>query len=53
VNGPPIIGSNLSATSRAMEANPEQARQILANRGEQHRGILNLQGIKRLAEAGG
>jgi len=32
-----------------MEANPEQARQILANRREQCRGILNLQGIKRLA----
>ena len=53
VNGPLIIGPNLSATGRAMEANPEQARQILANRREQHRGILNLQGIKRLAEAGG
>ena len=50
-----IIGPNLSATGRAMEANPDQARQILANRREQHRGnmLLNLQGIKRLAEMGG
>ena len=48
-----IIGPSLSATGRAMEANPGQAQQILANRREQHRGnmILNLQGIKRLAEA--
>lgn len=49
-----VIGPSLSATGRAMEANPEQARQILANRREQHRGnmILNLEGIKRLAESG-
>ena len=48
-----IIGPSLSATGRAMEANPDQAQQILTNRREQHRGnmILNLQGIKRLAEA--
>ena len=48
-----IIGPSLSATGRAMEANPDQAQQILANRREQHRGnmILNLQGIKDLAEA--
>ena len=50
-----VIGPNLSATGRAMEANPGQAQQILANRREQHRGnmILNLQGIKRLVESGG
>mgnify|MGYP001403411021 FL=1 len=49
-----VIGPSLSATGRAMEANPEQARQILTNRREQHRGnmILNLEGIKRLAESG-
>ena len=48
-----IIGPSLSATGRAMEANPDQAQQILANRREQHRGnmVLNLHGIKRLAEA--
>tara|TARA_B100000749_G_scaffold252316_1_gene218518 strand:- start:3758 stop:3874 length:117 start_codon:yes stop_codon:yes gene_type:complete len=36
-----------------MEANPDRAAQILANRREQHRGnmTLNLQGIKRLAES--
>jgi hypothetical protein len=36
-----------------MEANPDQAQQILTNRREQHRGnmLLNLEGIKRLAEA--
>ena len=47
-----IIGPSLSATGRAMEANPDQARQILASRREQHRGnmTLTLQGIKRLAE---
>jgi hypothetical protein len=35
-----------------MEANPDQASQILANRRQQHRGnmTLNLQGIKGLAE---
>jgi nitroreductase len=50
-----IIGPNLSNTGRTMEANPERAHQILANRRNQHRGnmLLNLQGIKRLAEAGG
>ena len=48
-----IIGPSLSATGRAMEANPDRAAQILANRREQHRGnmTLNLQGIKRLAES--
>ena len=48
-----IIGPSLSATGRAMEANPDRALQILADRREQHRGnmTLNLQGIKRLAEA--
>ena len=48
-----IIGPSLSATGRAMEANPDQAQQILTNRREQHRGnmLLNLEGIKRLAEA--
>ncbi len=49
-----VIGPSLSATGRAMEANPDQARHILASRREQHRGnmLLNLQGIKRLAEMG-
>ena len=49
-----VIGTSLSATGRAMEANPDQARHILASRREQHRGnmLLNLQGIKRLAEMG-
>jgi len=49
-----IIGPNLSNTGKTMEANPEQAHQILANRRNQHRGnmLLNLQGIKRLAETG-
>ena len=48
------IGPSLSATGRAMEENPDQAEQILANRREQHRGnmILNIQGIKRIAETG-
>ena len=48
-----IIGPSLSATGRAMEANPDRAAQILANRREQHRGnmTLNLQGIKRLSES--
>ena len=49
-----VMGPSLSATGRAMEANPDQARHILASRREQHRGnmLLNLQGIKRLAEMG-
>ena len=48
------IGPSLSATGRAMEENPDQAEQILANRREQHTGnmILNIQGIKRIAETG-
>jgi len=49
-----VIGPSLSATGRAMEANPDRARDILVSRREQHRRnmLLNLQGIKRLAEMG-
>ncbi len=47
-----IIGPSLSATGRAMEENPGEAPQILAQRREQHRGnmTLTVQGIKSLAE---
>ena len=48
-----IIGPSLSATGRAMEDSPDQARQILASRRKQHQGnmTLTVQGIKHLAEA--
>ena len=50
-----ILGRRLSATGHAMVANPEKAAQILARRQEHHKGnmMLNLQGIKEIAEAGG
>ena len=50
-----ILGQRLSATGTAMVENPEQAERILASRQEQHRGnmMLNLRGIKELAEQGG
>ncbi len=49
-----IVGPGLSATGRAMEEDPGQAAEVLANRRNQHRGNmdLTLQGIKRLAEKG-
>jgi len=50
-----ILGRRLSATGHAMVDNPEKAAQILASRQEHHKGnmMLNLQGIKEIAEAGG
>ncbi|MEC9237568.1 MAG: SRPBCC family protein, partial [Chloroflexota bacterium] len=49
-----ILGRRLSATGHAMVDNPEKAAQILASRQEHHKGnmMLNLQGIKEIAEAG-
>ena len=50
-----ILGRRLSATGHAMVDNPEKAAQILASRQEHHKGnmMLNLHGIKEIAEAGG
>ncbi len=50
-----ILGLRLSATGHAMVDNPEKAAQILASRQEHHKGnmMLNLQGIKEIAEASG
>ena len=50
-----ILGRRLSATGHAMVDNPEKAAQILASRQEHHKGnmMLNLQGIKEIAEASG
>jgi nitroreductase len=50
-----ILGRRLSATGHAMVNNPEKAAQILASRQEHHKGnmMLNLQGIKEIAEASG
>ena len=50
-----VIGPRLSATGAAMVENPEKAAQILSGRQDMHRGnmTLTIQGIKRLAEAGG
>jgi nitroreductase/uncharacterized protein YndB with AHSA1/START domain len=49
------IGPGNSGTSRAMEQQPDQARQILARRRDQLRRNMELttQGIKRLAESDG
>ena len=49
------FGSGNSGTSRAMEQQPDQARQILARRRDQLRRNMELttQGIKRLAESDG
>ena len=49
------IGPGNSGTSRAMEQQPDQARQILARRRDQLRRTMELttQGIKRLAESEG
>ncbi|HSX81991.1 MAG TPA: SRPBCC family protein, partial [Candidatus Saccharimonadia bacterium] len=49
------IGPGNSGTSRAMEQQPDQARQILARRRDQLRRTMELttQGIKRLAESDG
>ena len=49
-----IVGPGLSATGRAMEENPGQAAEVLAQRRNQHRNNMDrtIQGIKRLAETG-
>ncbi len=50
-----ILGQRLSATGTAMVENPDRAEQVLASRQEQHKGnmLLNIQGIKQIAESGG
>ena len=47
-----IIGPGLSATGKAMEGNPAQAAEVLAQRRDQHRYNMDrtVQGIKHLAE---